>query len=322
MEIVDEAPTIKMQVSKELFNKALEYCKNGPSFNEALAFEYFKLAGQYDNRTAIAIIANYYFEGKYVEKDVDKALELIKFGVRKENQLSKTIYAKILFKSKKDEIGAKRILEQLTDEGHGLAAAYLGYMHFHGIACQKDFFTANNLFHKALAKSHGKEFLMDFIYSHIGLIYLNGLGEKKNVQKAVEYFELGVKHHELRSMEELGKLYLVGDSGFPAMPSRALQYLELAVNNSGILCLQLLGDMFFEGNGVPEDQNLALRYYERYIRRIPDYKNIRDQFFQTKNIQNFVDGQNKDFIQYISGLPDVKYDKVSKVAKKILKILK
>lgn len=93
--------------------------------------------------------------------------------------------------------------------------------------------------------------------------------------KAVEYFEQAAILGDGGAQFYLGLIYLYGKSGgfkyIEKYYSKAKKYFENAIKNNRSTAYKCLGDMYFEGKGVPIDEKKGLELYDKAIRQDNDY---------------------------------------------------
>ena len=86
-------------------------------------------------------------------------------------------------------------------------------------------------------------------------------GKEANLQTALEYYQEADEQGDLLAPVMLGKMYCNG-LGVPQDFENARQYLQKAADNGIPQALVMLGDLYFEGLGVPADHAMAEKYYE------------------------------------------------------------
>ena len=92
---------------------------------------------------------------------------------------------------------------------------------------------------------------------YLGYLYLNGLGVEQNAQKATEWFTKAAQQGNERAITELSKHYVMG---------YGKQYLELYRNaaEAGNINAQInLGNCYYYGDGVKQDYNQAIAWYQK-----------------------------------------------------------
>ena len=137
-----------------------------------------------------------------------------------------------------------------------------------------------------------------YSFFELGDSYFNGLGVKKNYEKALEYFtkSIEINPDNCNSLYELGQLYET-DSGVPINIVRALNYYKLAnLNDKRSLDTykeayeKLLIDKSYEiiDNYLKlEEENEKLKKEIKSLRSLPGsnlYKESMEEFYENFNL--------------------------------------
>lgn len=100
-----------------------------------------------------------------------------------------------------------------------------------------------------------------FAANELGIMYQEGLGVKKNLEKAKYYYEVAANHGDEVAIYNLGEAYFIGDL-YPQNFQKAKRYLK-RVNN---LCASnLLGVMYIQGLGGAVDENKAKDHFNKAV---------------------------------------------------------
>ncbi len=86
-------------------------------------------------------------------------------------------------------------------------------------------------------------------------------GKEVNLQTALSYYQEADEQGDLLAPVMLGKMYCNG-MGVPQDFETARQYLQKAADNGIPQALMMLGDLYFEGLGGPANHAAAEKYYE------------------------------------------------------------
>ncbi|KAI8841166.1 hypothetical protein BJ741DRAFT_674523, partial [Chytriomyces cf. hyalinus JEL632] len=114
-------------------------------------------------------------------------------------------------------------------------------------------------------------------------MYRNGFGVEKDIQKAVESFEIAKDQGELLASFHLGTAYEMGDTGIPKDPIKAAKYYEQAAQDGGIAAATVnLGVMYEHGNGY--EHTKAFEFYERAARQKHGAAACRLGFLSSKGL--------------------------------------
>lgn len=186
--------------------------------NIALGLDYLRVSVDNDFPDAVAKLANMYFNGKYVEKNYEKAFNLYVRGISSIDAKAfyqiALMYDKGLYVGKNSELAlffyklssnfrypkAQYILalnnyikldllkmhDLLKDSssysGYDKSTYLLGLIYAHGINTEKNIKLAKEYFFGAASKKHSES-----LYS-LGEIYEYGIGEKANREQAKKYY--------------------------------------------------------------------------------------------------------------------------------------
>lgn len=93
---------------------------------------------------------------------------------------------------------------------------------------------------------------------HMGKLHVHGIGVRKDLRLAKQWYEEAIQEGEMRAHCELGWLYLQGCDEIPLDGSEAFRLLFIGAQ-SGILAARAsLGMMLLTGEGVPANVKLGL----------------------------------------------------------------
>ena len=140
--------------------------------------------------------------------------------------------------------------------GHATAQNNLGYCYENGLGVEKDFIAASNWYRKAANQGYS------LAQYNMGRCYYYGGGVEKNLEKAAEWFLKAIEQGHLGAQTMLGDCY-DGEEAFK---------LHLnAAERGNVRAMVSLGFCYESGDGVPENQVEALRWYLRAAEQNPDY---------------------------------------------------
>ena len=106
-----------------------------------------------------------------------------------------------------------------------------------------------------------QDFHVDYAYAQLAILYLNGNGVAKNIDKAVEYYNKGIAADGENCNCLLGRMYLYGD-GVEKDFAKAISYLTKAAKLGSVNAYYYLGIVYKDGCGVAKDLNEAKRYFK------------------------------------------------------------
>ncbi|SDW82772.1 hypothetical protein SAMN05444411_102258 [Lutibacter oricola] len=98
--------------------------------------------------------------------------------------------------------------------------------------------------------------------NYLGLVYLNGIGTEKNVDKAFTYISSAANKDYANAQYNLGRLYKYG-IGCSISFKDAVNWFEIASQNGNQRAAYSLGYMYFKGYGVQQDYQKAVYWFER-----------------------------------------------------------
>ncbi|KAH8734922.1 hypothetical protein BGZ61DRAFT_343694 [Ilyonectria robusta] len=134
------------------------------------------------------------------------------------------------------------------------AAGYLGRMYLRGDGVAQNFERAKlwferGIFHGDAQSQHG-----------LGLMNLNGYGQKENVKFAMELFKKSADQDYAPALVQMGQLYL--DQGGQEDVRVANNYFELASRHSNIEAHYYIGELIHHGVGREKLCGASLSYYK------------------------------------------------------------
>ncbi|HEY9754878.1 MAG TPA: tetratricopeptide repeat protein [Oculatellaceae cyanobacterium] len=93
-----------------------------------------------------------------------------------------------------------------------------------------------------------------------GIMCEQGIGTKRNLKKAVAYYQKAAAQDFAESQSKLGHMYLVGNEVVRKDFDKAKMWLEKAANNNVPEAQHTLGMMYANGQGVQQDLAQASRW--------------------------------------------------------------
>ena len=152
--------------------------------------------------------------------------------------------------------------KKAANTGDANAIAVIGNMYIEGLGVTKSYENAKECF-DYLVESGNATY---FDYYSLGYLYRNGFGVQADIDEAVKLYETASNLGYTRASEELGFMYYDGidiDKDY----FKAYFYLARAAENddASAKVFKILGDMFFDGNGVAMDEDAAKKNYQTAV---------------------------------------------------------
>ncbi|MGB6130065.1 MAG: tetratricopeptide repeat protein [Psychrilyobacter sp.] len=245
------------------------------------AYKYFKLSTRNDNFIGMLHLANLYERGLGVEKDIKKAIYILKFletkiehskvyfkigyfyemglGVEKNCEKAINYYKRalesgdklsaynlgMLFLKKGNKEVALKYLKRAEEFGYIQALNSLGRFYEE----EKNYELAIDYYEKAAEQNSGNAFL------NLGFIYEKGKGVEKNIDQAKIYYEKAIEQGNYKAKEVLS--YLEGTDN-KQLNSLLIDYEK---NKSNMNYLFVLGTAYLNTKNYKK----AIEYYKRSL---------------------------------------------------------
>ena len=158
-----------------------------------------------------------------------------------------------------DHKEALKWLQKAAARNNYIAMHELGQMYRYGMAVDRDFQRAAELFRKA-AEGGG----IDASMYALGKMYKKGMGVKTNDEEAFRWFQRAVAKNNHLAMYELGTMYLHG-IGIKQDVQRGLNLLQTAANWGHFGAMYKLGIAYKKGEVVAQDYRQAISWFTRMI---------------------------------------------------------
>lgn len=162
------------------------------------------------------------------------------------------MFKKLLNLFRSHDKNSLEALQQRVEQGDAEAMYQLGRIYDIGKVVEADYDKAITLYHRANALGY------PLAANNIGAFYDNHMGEP---EKAVEWFEQGIRQGDKRSVSNLGRFYLLG-IGVEQNMSKGLEMLETNAAQDGLAAILLA--QAYDGvlvGDFPIDYPKALEYY-------------------------------------------------------------
>ena len=213
-----KAENEKQGILKNYVAQAKGFYENGDGDK---AFHYMKRAADGGEVTAFAELGFYYREGIGTKKDIQKAMKYLKMAME-ENMPDGYYWMAEIYEDREDEGKAAEYMLKAAQLGDATAQARVGEYYYDGKGFEKD----GALAFKWLSESFKNTGSYWWPGYYLGLCYLNGVGTRQNMQKAVNIFERALdsgSHCHTQLLKILADCYERG-IGVPVNKSRAQEY--------------------------------------------------------------------------------------------------
>ena len=241
-------------VEKDL-SKSLKYYQQGAELGE--------------NRSKTAL-ADFYIEGKVVEKDIEEAKKLYQEAfdsyyemANVDNDCVAQFWLGTIYSDGLPILDIAFDYNQAADwylkaalQGHDDAQNNLGIMYTHGIGVAQDYKQAFEWFIKAAERKNV------VAMSNVANCYYSGKGVAQDYCKAAEYYSKAAYLGYANSQEVLGEMYLDG-KGVEQNDAKAAYWLKAACENGERSAFAPFGDCYRKGRGVEKNEKKAFELYEQ-----------------------------------------------------------
>lgn len=203
-----------------------------------------------------------YLEGKYVEKDIAKALSHLEEAV--EGEFSTACFMKgcHLFDGDygvpMDKEEAVRLWTIAARKGHTSAAFNLGLCYRDGKGADQNVSTAIFWLEKAAEDDYEKA-----IMNLVDIYLLGKGGAEVDYDKGIAWLEKAADLGTTDAFFKLGVYYFHGEYGCIQSIEKALEYWKLGSNAGHSGCTKNIGLCYKNGEGVPQNFTEAISWFEK-----------------------------------------------------------
>ena len=164
---------------------------------------------------------------------------------------------------KQDYDRAIGLYQRAIELNNDASMVKLALMYLSGIGVTQDYNESKRLLELAVTCENSEAMCVGHPPGNLlGEIYYKGHAFKKDMNKAKEYFELGIKHGHSSAMNNLGVMYINGD-GVKRDGSKGIKLLEASIKLGNSSAMSNLGNVYHYGIGVKIDLGKAKQlYYE------------------------------------------------------------
>lgn len=241
-----------------------------------------------DNGRALQNLGDYYATGKYVSKNLDKALSYYEQAISNGNFLAMGSIGSLYNTADyKDEKKAFEWNLKAAEKGNIFKMTLVGNSYRNAKGVNRDFSEAMKWYSKASRKGDisamitiGDWYLagsgvpqsypkalewylmaadkgLPSGYYKVGYIYYYGKGVTQDYNTALQWFLKGAEKNDLLSILYAADSYRYGPKDY----SKAMEWYLKAMDNGSAYAIASIGDLYYEGLGVTKDYTKAFEYY-------------------------------------------------------------
>lgn len=291
---------------KSDFEKALDFIFN-QDFDSALPL--LKIEAEKGNARAMHELGNLFYLGNGVEEDGKTAFEWYLKSAQNNCSSSMNMlgryYAEGWHGVGIDSVSAVSWIKKSAESGDSIGQFNYACMLYIGELVKSDDVAARLWFGKSLKTGFKPASL------YLGYIYYYGYGTDKDPERAFRYFSMNDEDPENSFM--LGECFRLG-KGVAVDKEKSLNYYMQAVDgNQHTKALKTLGDLYYLGNFLPQDRDVARRYYEIGLNSDePDFNERLALLFP--DFSSYNEAQlYKLAVHYYASNPEPMYDSVDEL---------
>lgn len=285
------------------------YCEGrGVERDYNIARKFFKEAAEKGVPSAYHCLGCMFNAGNGVEKDSIESYKHYLTAAQKGHRSSQVEVARML----RDGIGVEQNeterafwLEKAAIQGHEHSQCTLGEMYFWGKAVKKDYKKSRYWTGKAALNGYADAYFR-YAYmccdglggetdydsalkyyrelpnnsaaiNNLGYMYENGLGVRKNVSKALEFYKKAAEMGDAHSMRVLAGKYYSGHGCEKDIPT-AINWYKKSLDKGDMEAGFKLGDIYL--SGIDEiDSEVAVEYYEKAIKLRPQNNSTQEEIY-------------------------------------------
>lgn len=237
----DEAAADYWERSAKLGNVNAQYALgklwlDSDTGNPEQAVAWITKASDGGNAAAQYALAKIYRDGKYVQQNISKAVELFALSAEQKNEYAAYQLGRLYLAGEdipKDAAAAVKWLSFSADLGNQFAQYALAKLYLAGEEVPQDVHKAVELFRQAANQGN------QYAQYQLGKLYLSGEHLPKEVEAAILWLELAAAQENQYAQYALGKLYLCGHD-VPRDKEKAVPLLEASAAQGNIYAQFLL----------------------------------------------------------------------------------
>ncbi|MFH1726778.1 MAG: caspase family protein [Elusimicrobiota bacterium] len=205
------------------------------------------------------VLAEMYFHGRGVPKDLKKAFELRMKSAEQGNMYAQSGLGNLHFNgtgAPKDYVESAKWYRKAAEQGEPGAQHMLGHQYWNGFGVKQDWKLAFDWLLKSAEQGN------QYAQGGVGYLYQQGLGAPKDYAKAVAWYRKSAAQGNEHAEAGLGAHYEYGWGVKKDLAEARAWYLKAA--NKGLPQAQTnLGNLHFNGTGVPKDYVESAKWYRK-----------------------------------------------------------
>ena len=227
--------------------------------SDKLAEEWFSLAAKGGHKEAQYQMGEYHVN----RKEYDLAFNYYSLSANQNHAAAQNMCGKFFAEGwgsiKKDSAKANEYFRMAAEQGNESGAWNLGLNYYSGFGIEKDYTKAFHYIFSAANKGHKSA------CNKTGEMLEAGQGVSQNIREALQWYLKAASSPFLmpKAQLNLGKLY--ASEGFSDFQSALIWYKKAQSNNDAdvkIEASQLLGDLYYYGTHVEQNDTEAFNYYK------------------------------------------------------------
>lgn len=210
---------------------------------------YYREYETHDRNTQLEL-GNFYLEGEYVERDINKAIHYYKLA-SDQNEPRSQAKLGYIYLEEKDYRNSYNYHKLAADQNNGEGFLGLYYLYNDGLGVKKNPNEAIRYLRLAIGQNN-----TDALYS-LGKEYIKGKSVQKSYIEAANHFKIAANRNHTKASFELGCLYYYGN-GIDQNITEAKKYIKQAADQNDINSQNMLGYIYKKEKNYIE----SIRYYK------------------------------------------------------------
>lgn len=231
---------------------------NPPNDHKALYTYIIRDFASKNNAIALTCVADWYYNGNAVEKNMDRAAHMYKRAADQQYSRAQYMYGKCCMNGNgvvKNIDEAFRMYSLASKQGYVHAHTNLGLCYMKGYGTEKNEAEGFRLFR--LAADHNDKNAL----SHIADCYRDGKGVEKDPDASFRYYNLAADQGHVHAQICVGWCYMRG-FGVKTNAEKAFSIYNDAMDKGNNYAMRHVGYCYWYGIGVEKDRSNAIKLYE------------------------------------------------------------